>query len=294
MYMRRESVMLEELPYWRLSLWNVFEGVEWVNPLFLIADIAIGVAMAWAATLLFELWRRRRKRLLQFYVGDLLLLTVFVAIGTAVFVFHRSQHATEQKALQAIGSSGNLDVDWQKGGPSWLRRLVGDGPFEYFDYVVGIDLYRVDFSHAEKLQHLRVVRIYALRSTRELNVLERLPQLEALDMCTCSAGVDLDGHQIVDEYGNAVRPYITLPRLPKLRGLNLNGAAFRGDGLNNIPAIKMLDLSETEIDDDSIPALSALSKLKVLKLWGTGISDAGLARLREALPGCNAQWYDDD
>ncbi len=293
-YMRREAVMLEESPYWRLSLWNVFEGVEWFKVNFLIADIVIGVIMAGASVCLFERWRRRRERLLQFYVSDLLLLTVFVAIGTAVFVFYRSQHATEQKALQAIDDSGNPLVDWQKGGPSWLRNLFGDGLFECFDYVVGIDLHGVDLSHAEKLRHLRVVRIYTLRSTRELSVLEQLPQLVALDMCSCSAGFDLDGHQVVDEYGNAVRPYITLPRLPQLRGLNLNGAAFRGDGLENIPGIEMLDLSETDVDDDSIPALIELSELKVLKLWGTGISDAGVARLRKALPECNVQWYDDD
>jgi hypothetical protein len=89
-----------------------------------------------------------------------------------------------------------------------------------------------------------------------------------------------------DDTGNAIEQYIHLPKMPRLRGLNLYNTAFRGDGLENIPAIELLCLTATDIDDHAIPALSALTKLKELSIEGTNVSDAGFEELRRALPNC--------
>lgn len=47
-----------------------------------------------------------------------------------------------------------------------------------------------------------------------------------------------------------------------------------------------LDLSQTEITDVSIPVLSQLTQLRHLDLRKTQLTAAGVARIRQALPGC--------
>jgi hypothetical protein len=102
----------------------------------------------------------------------------------------------------------------------------------------------------------------------------------------CYAYPNDESKDPIDEHGRLTEPTFRLPRMPKLRGLNLYGASFRGEGLENIPAIEVLDLTDTEIDDSSIPAISALTNLKEFSLHGTRVSDAGVEQLRRALPGC--------
>lgn len=50
-------------------------------------------------------------------------------------------------------------------------------------------------------------------------------------------------------------------------------------------ALRLLDLNENpQLDDSNIDAFLRLSALKHLKLGQTGISDEGIATLREKLP----------
>jgi hypothetical protein len=278
-----------------LSHWNVFEGVDRFNTFFLIADAVLGFATVLVAGFLFEAWRRQRNRLVQFYIVEVLILTGIVAVCSKVYVFHRAQYRNESDILQAIEKTEHQGVkwyitinertDWQLGGPSWLRQLIGDRPFQVFDRVIGIDASGEDIEHVVKLPNIKVVRIsVATISNGQLKMLEQLPQLEALDMCF--AMLDDEGQEIVDEDGYVVEQFFRLPRLPNLRGLNLYGTAFRGDGLENIPSIEILDLGNTSTDDKSVPALSALTKLKKMSLFDTDLSDSGIDQLRRALPNC--------
>jgi hypothetical protein len=73
---------------------------------------------------------------------------------------------------------------------------------------------------------------------------------------------------------------IQLPRLPRLRGLNMYDAAFYGDGLEYLRDIEVLDLSRTDVGDDAMPKFAAMRNLKSLSLTGTKITDAGLEHLK--------------
>ncbi|MBX3414193.1 MAG: hypothetical protein KF708_16005 [Pirellulales bacterium] len=294
-YLWRETVTLSGPPFWWLSTWNVFEGVRHFSLLYLIADVAIGLIAASAAALLFERWRGRRERLVQFRIRDLLLIVGVLSAIATVLAYHRSQHLAEQNTLRTVESTHIPDVTWgpiaqrvrwQPSGPSWLRVLIGDWPFASFDRVISIDASGINLEQVATLRRLKVVRIMGNVSDRQLQALERLRQLEALDMCF--AYVDEADHETDGEDG--VESYIRLPHMPKLRGLNLYEAAFNGDGLENIPSIEVLDLSGTDIGDDSIPTLSTLTKLKQLALYDTKFSNEGIERLRRSLPSCNIRW----
>ncbi len=291
-YLRRDWVMLGSAPYYRLSDWNIFEGIVRFSAIALVADAVLGCAIVLALGLLWEAWVHQRKRLLQFHIRDMFVLAAIVAACAAVYVSHRSRYRDEQNILRAIDESdddptasvprdAHLGVQRQPGGPTWVRSLVGDWPFQVFDRVVRVDIGgEKEMEHVVRLSSLQAIGIYDEVSNCRLQLVEQLPELVALDMCWC---------QLVAEDGLVVesgREYIRLPRLPKLRGLNLCGTAFRGDGLENIPSIEMLDLEETDIDDESVPALAVLAKLKKLELYETAVTDAGVDRLRRALPNC--------
>jgi internalin A len=61
--------------------------------------------------------------------------------------------------------------------------------------------------------------------------------------------------------------------------LSLETTAFRGEGLENIPTVEALDLSETEVDDEAAQKLADLHQLRDLYLFDTKISDDGLRHL---------------
>jgi hypothetical protein len=58
------------------------------------------------------------------------------------------------------------------------------------------------------------------------------------------------------------------------------------DAIQTMDHLRALNLSETAITDQCIPALSKLTRLEKLWITDTGITDAGFARLRAELPDC--------
>lgn len=61
-------------------------------------------------------------------------------------------------------------------------------------------------------------------------------------------------------------------------------AALRG-----MTNIEELDLTDTSVSDAAVGDLATLSRLKKLVLGGTQVSESGIARLRQALPGCTIE-----
>lgn len=72
-YLRREAVILDSPPYYRLSRWNMFEGVDRFRAFSLIADIALVITVVLVAAFLLDAWLRQRHW--RIYTRDLLVLT---------------------------------------------------------------------------------------------------------------------------------------------------------------------------------------------------------------------------
>jgi len=286
-YMSREPMMLSGPRYVRLSLWQLFKGVEQFSVAALLADVATALAALFAGSLLFEAWRRRRTRLLQFSLSELVVFVSLVALVCSILAMYRSRHHGELDALQSIAKTETEGVEWgipvheraawQLGGPSWLREIVGGRPFHIFDRVVGIYVTGNELEHAVKLRNLKVICIFGSVSNRQLRLLEQCRQLEALDMHF--ARVEHEGPELIDENGYVIEPCFQLPLLPNLRGINLYDTAFRGEGLENLRSVENLDLSDDYIDDEGLSAIGGLPHLRVLSLAGTEVTNAGLRHL---------------
>jgi hypothetical protein len=81
-----------------------------------------------------------------------------------------------------------------------------------------------------------------------------------------------------------------LPELPGLRGLNLRYVRFDVAGIRNFPQSETLDLSNTEVGDECVPTLRALTRLRRLCLAGTAITRTGNGDLRRGIPDYEITW----
>src|SRR5262245_25713181 len=61
----------------------------------------------------------------------------------------------------------------------------------------------------------------------------------------------------------------------------------RREPLGKLSKLEVLSLSDPQITDLALAHLQALKQLKTLRLENTRVSDAGLKKLREALPKCD-------
>jgi len=76
-------------------------------------------------------------------------------------------------------------------------------------------------------------------------------------------------------------------KLPKLRQLMLTGGSVDDVGvrhLSGLATLEELSLDSSKITDASVETLAGLKSLRKLRIRGTGISEVGTKKIREALP----------
>jgi hypothetical protein len=76
-----------------------------------------------------------------------------------------------------------------------------------------------------------------------------------------------------------------LPRLKEFSGVPLTDAGLRIIADAELP-LEKLHLQQAPITDASVDALATFSRLWLLHLEGTAITEAGVLQLRKALPQC--------
>jgi hypothetical protein len=255
--------------YSKMRCWSLTEGVRAFRFERLAADVVLAVLLTATGGLLFEGWRRRRARLLQFHIIDLLVLTTAVSVLLAWLSATHKEYREEQDALdQSPGLALQLP-----GGPHWLRQLVGERFPKIFDRVV--ELYMLDESiPPPPLRHLRVLDVRGVR--RDLSFLDDLPQLQVLEL---SRVENVDESQFAHVAG-----------LHNLVDLRLFGSSWSfppsrhtaDAALSHLEGLR--DLQHLTVDWDSLSGkglahLRNVSNLRCLDLWGAWIVDADLVHL---------------
>jgi Leucine-rich repeat (LRR) protein len=247
---------------WR-SLWTLSRDVERWSWASLSLDLLVGLAVLALGATGYEVWRRRRAKLWQFHLSDLLALVVVASAVLGYWKIHADEYRSQQEALAALKV---LDEDnWQPGGPTWIALLLGDRRFHFLDRVVSVVLGNTEEpQHLARLRYLK--RIIGL-GEEGFQYLRHHPQLEALD---CSM-VMPKGDQ-----------WACLRHVPNLKGLTLYDTAVTDADLVHVAGLKKLQhlcLSDNEITDQGLVHLAGLTDLRILSLGGTKITDAGLTHL---------------
>jgi len=261
----------------RPSVWDVTDDVESVDPVAIIVNSGVAIGVLVVGGILFQWQLTRRGSWRQFRLAELLGLVLLIAIGAQRFAAARAAGRAERSAVKEIQRSAGASrpyVVWQPAGPTWLRRLLGDSLFADLDHVVELDpYYGSNVRLALPLQRLQVLRIQGSVSTAELELLEGLPDLIGLNL-----------QFVYGEYAGTEGEdnlSFKIPRLANLRGLNLYGTTFRGDGLENVPSLEVLDLTNTDVTDESIEKIVRMRILRFLALGETAVTPAGVALLAD-------------
>lgn len=273
-FLTGEPSLRDTSPYWRLSFFNASEDGRVFSLHALAANVGCGLGLLALCGALFE-WRRRR--LASAFQIRLLDVVVIISVASVALAYVRSLHSRQRSEKQIVNAIRELgyfnDARWQPVGALRLREWLGRQADRVPEYVVGIDVEGGGLSYAIRLNSLRMLRISGSITNDQLAILREIPELEALDMCFVSIVSEAEWTE------ESADNFVHLPRLPHLRGLNLYDTSFRGDGLDNIPNIENLDVSDTDLDDIAMPQLGRLMRLKHLSLVGTSITDESLQHL---------------
>lgn len=191
----------------------------------------------------------------QFRLSTLLAVVVVAALASSWLAWKRGAKYREQEAAaEIVRREGSVFYDPAPPTFTWIERLLGQDrssiPVEVnFDYAPATDA--------------------------DLALAASLPTLEILFVCS-------DPAKPVTPSGLA-----KLKQLPRLRWLTFYGHPIGDEGLmqlQELATLESLELREETISDVGIDCLRQLTNLKYLDLYGSDVTKADVARLRESLP----------
>jgi hypothetical protein len=224
----------------------------------LILDLMVALLIVAIAGALFEWRRRKRSRLIQFTLRELLLLTLLTA---GVFSWWRTEHNRRSIEQELVNQHG-LDrfvKNNQYMGPAVLRKLLGLGCLD--------DWYRYDTFLMFEPKSDDVKRCFPL-----------VKNFHSLQSVTVHRAINVGDEQIAD-----------ISDLANLEELYLCDAKLTDEGAEMISCLrnlKKLTVANSQITDASIPALCRLAELKSLDVSGTQITYDGCQQLKSQLPRC--------
>jgi Leucine-rich repeat (LRR) protein len=266
------SVDWDNLP----SAWALGREVQSFRPWALAADVALAGCLLLLFGAAFE-WRRRRLRLGQFSLRELLLLVLLVSSALGWLMAQREQHKLLVDRLSDLDTE--CDGYLVSALPHWVRAVVGDE--HLLPLGVNRPLYlALDWDPSAHEQIRWLVEHYPAEVVLEVDALtwdggekegvERIGELRRLE----ALFLRHPGQQ-------------TLGLLRQLRDLRLLAVDVWTEPtadpvlacLDGLEQLEVLALKEIQISDATMLQIERMRKLRLLSLSESAVTDAGLARL---------------
>jgi hypothetical protein len=232
--------------------------------------------------------RFRPRRLLQFSVSTLLLLTLCFALWLNYRLLPRMRMQQAVAHLRQAGVQMSFVPPYPNGfvdspqriedytaklsGPSWLRRLIGEEFFTEEPYLIRFqwtnkpvtDDDLVHLKHLSELEHVEIAFVK----------IEKFSNGERHSGMRCDNVTDVGlGH---------------ISHLIHLKHLSVSDSGITDEGLarlTGLAELRMLGLASTNITDEGVKYIKQLRKLQVLYVNGTKVTKEGAKEIREAIPG---------
>jgi hypothetical protein len=254
--------------------WSFSGKVYAFNPLMLVTDVVIGLAIIASATVACEIWRRRR-RSFRFSLLDGGVLTALLCVILGWWQTHSRAHAGEQ-AADAVLRAPNGPIrapiravgTMKYRGPDWLQRLVGNSEFlpfcHHFDEMSFNSALLSTDDCVIIPKHSYVETVHCLGRLRSdlIQALARLPRLKTLD--GVSGPFPFPEEPLV---GTAEAPM--LRRLTHVTALDLGTSKiFPVDVVHiaRMPRLQSLTLSSEDLLIEDLESLAECPTLKKLSV----------------------------
>ncbi|MBN1909512.1 MAG: hypothetical protein JW818_07235 [Pirellulales bacterium] len=238
-----------DAPWATASNWAV-TGKTRFELLHLVGDLAVALAILCVAGAGFEWWRRRRRRVWQFSLREMLVATLLLAGVLGWWKCRDNQFRREMVLAKQLGLElkeyplSDIGVEYR--GPTWLGRLVGKRHLESFNNVIGVNL---GFGSTDiNIRDDEILDIVA-------DVDQMWPHLYGLTVSVC--------------FGNVDRQLASLVELRELRLFGVNCNRISEEGLRDVgrlSELEKLDFRCKELPESRLAFVSQLPHLKVLIL----------------------------
>lgn len=250
----------------RSNSWGITQNVQSFSVSGIAIDSLVAAVVVTCAAAIFESWRRRRQSLWRFRLIELFGVLTTVAVAGGWYQWQSRIANLEAAALQEAhldylkqypdeSKYPFDDVTYERGGPTFLRELLGDKPFTFQDRVVHADIIDSNPKFANQFPYLQCIRPGADGiETDAARSISKLRRLETLDVFMSGLG-----------------PLTEHPPLKSLRGINLfDGGVTERDlvWIGECTNLEQLEMSRVNIGDEGLRHLIGLKKLKALSVGG--------------------------
>ena len=228
--------------------WRMWEGVSG----FFIGGLLLDVVVAVGACLLlgwsFELWRRRRSRLLQVYLSELCVLTAMLCLVLAGGRYLILSAAATERELREAGLL-DLSLRIEPGTPEFVHRRLPGSWCKAGDIVVGVRFGSFDIK--DDVLSIQMETICRQRGLRSLHLDCDCPSNVWGKVARCRNLEEVGiGRECLSDDDLA-----PLTKLPRLRKLDLTMGWLTGASLRHVGEMKTLkELSVTEARDFAEPS----------------------------------------
>jgi hypothetical protein len=293
------------IPWLDIRGWSFIGAEIEFSPIVFFWDIIAATAILILIATFFEWRRRRRWRVWQYTLSELLILMILVA---GVLSWWRTNHLRVQKEDDfVISTFGDYPFTRCKEyrGPVILGKLFGEKYLTDFftvtffpwsndevDYhpkikfTISSGLPNIECIYVDRATHADIEEISRLRHLKELCLyttifsdtdiisISRISSLESLSL----------SKTLITKKG-----ILALQSLPRLQVLILCKSSIGDESaraLTYLVNLQCLSLRETNISNASVSYLGNLTGLKILDIQNTIITDHGYRRLHRLLPQC--------
>lgn len=292
---------LDDAPAWTAGYnWPHRGRTVAVYKLALALNVATALLICAAVAATHEWWRRRRHRLCQFHLRELLLLVLIVSAGLAWWRALAAETARESELIRRLQQSGCV-VDRRCLAPVWLRTLAGT---RHLRLLHRADRVHIDCAHAfagtdgtvardladlcELMQRFRHLPQVSLRTADDAAV------AQVAEIASVRSLV-LDDARVTD------RAFRSIKRMVRLESLVVeaeapppteitDAALVHLKRLENLRVLRLItshyedpSRNPLKITDSGLSHLAGMRAVERLDLSGCDVTDAGIVHLKKMI-----------